>query len=620
MNFVSGKKSRLKSSVLYRSASILSSSDRKKVFVVILIQIFLGGLDLVGVGLIGVIGSLTINGIGAKVPGDRVQWLLEQLQLGSFDLQTQVTILAVLAVSIMVFKTLLSMILIKRILYFLSYRGAKLSSVLVSRLLAQPLLTVQSKSNQETLFALTAGVGSITIGVLATFISLISDTSLLLVMAIGLFVIDPLLSATTFTLFASIAFLLYRLMQSRVKTLGEENRQTNVDSNSLILEVLASYRELVVKNRRFHYSKVIGEQRHKLASVTAEMGFMPNISKYVFEVAIVVGSLLISAIQFVTNDVARAVATLSIFFAASMRIAPAILRVQQSSLTIRGNTGMAGSTLDLIDTLGVLEIEWKEDKSIDFIHEGFNPSIQLRNVTLSYPGKDHKAVNNVSLTIKPGDIVALVGPSGAGKTSIIDLMLGIIEPDEGSVLINGLKPLDAISTWPGAIGYMPQDVMIANGTIRENVMLGYTPDKKHEEKVLSALKVAQLMDFVNELPDGLEQQMGDRGTRISGGQRQRLGIARAVFNTPRLLVLDEATSALDGITESQISDAIQKLGDEVTVVMIAHRLSTVLAANKVIYMNKGEVIAQGTFAEVRKSVPDFDRQAELMSLRPGITQ
>ena len=620
MNFVSGKKSRLKSSVLYRSASILSSSDRKKVFVVILIQIFLGGLDLVGVGLIGVIGSLTINGIGAKVPGDRVQWLLEQLQLGSFDLQTQATILAVLAVSIMVFKTLLSMILIKRILYFLSYRGAKLSSVLVSRLLAQPLLTVQSKSNQETLFALTTGVGSITIGVLATFISLISDTSLLLVMAIGLFVIDPLLSVTTFTLFASIAFLLYHSMQSRVKTLGEKNRQTNVDSNSLILEVLASYRELVVKNRRFHYSKVIGEQRHKLASVTAEMSFMPSISKYVFEIAIVIGSLLISAIQFVTNDVARAVATLSIFFAASMRITPAILRVQQSSLTIRGNTGMAGSTLDLIDILGVSEIEWKEDESIEFTHEGFNSFIQLRNVTLSYPGKDQPAVKNVSLTIEPGDVVALVGPSGAGKTSIIDLMLGIIEPDEGSVLVNGLEPLDAISTWPGAIAYMPQDVMIANGTIRENVMLGYTPDKKYEKKVLSALKVAQLIDFVNELPDGLEQQMGDRGTRISGGQRQRLGIARAVFNTPRLLVLDEATSALDGITESQISDAVQKLGDEVTVVMIAHRLSTVLAANKVIYMNKGEVIAQGTFAEVRKSVPDFDRQAELMSLRPGITQ
>jgi ABC-type multidrug transport system fused ATPase/permease subunit len=608
-------KARIRSSVVYRAASVLSSSDRKKIFAVILIQVFLGGLDLIGVGLIGVIGSLTISGVGAKQPGNRVQWLLDQLQLGDFELQTQATILAVLAVSIMVIKTLLSMYFIRKILYFLSYRGAKLSSILVSRLLAQPLLTVQSRSNQETLFALTTGVGSITIGVLATFVSLISDTSLLLVMAIGLFVIDPLLSVTTFTLFASIAFLLYRVMQVKARTLGERNRQTNVDSNALILEVLSSYRELVVKNRRFHYSEKIGEQRHKLAGATAELSFMPNISKYVFEIAIVVGSLLISAIQFVTNDAARAVATLSIFFAASTRIAPAVLRVQQSSLIIRANTGIAGPTLDLIDFLGVSEIDAKENSKLDFEHAGFISAVDLENVSLTYPGKKEKAIDHVSLSIKPGEIVALVGPSGAGKTSIIDLMLGIIEPDEGSVAINDLEPLDAIALWPGAIGYIPQDIMISNGTVRENVMLGYAPDKEFESQVLSALKVAQLIDFVNELPDQLEQQMGDRGTRISGGQRQRLGIARAVFTAPKLLVLDEATSALDGETEANISDAIQKFGDGVTVIMIAHRLSTVLAADRVIYMDKGRVVAQGTFEEVRKSVPDFDRQANLMGLK-----
>lgn len=608
-------KSRIKGSVLYRAAAVLSSSDRKKVFAVILIQVFLGGLDLVGVGLIGVIGSLTISGVGAKQPGNRVQWLLDQLQLGDFELQTQATILALLAVSIMVIKTLLSMFFIRKILYFLSYRGAKLSSILVSRLLAQPLLTVQSRSNQETLFALTTGVGSITIGVLATFVSLISDSSLLLVMAIGLLVIDPLLSATTFTLFASIAFLLYRVMQVKAKTLGEKNRQTNVDSNALILEVLSSYRELVVKNRRFHYSEKIGEQRHKLAGATAELSFMPNISKYVFEIAIVVGSLLISAIQFITNDASRAVATLSIFFAASTRIAPAVLRVQQSSLTIRANTGIAGPTLDLIDFLGVSEIDSNENTKLDFEHKGFVSVVELKNVSLTYPGKKEKAIDHLSLSIKPGEVVALVGPSGAGKTSIIDLMLGIIEPDEGSITINDLEPLDAISSWPGAIGYMPQDVMISNGTVRENVMLGYSPDEEFEAQVLSALKVAQLIDFVNELPDRLEQQMGDRGTRISGGQRQRLGIARAVFTAPKLLVLDEATSALDGETEANISDAIQKFGDGVTVIMIAHRLSTVLAADRVIYMDKGKVIAEGTFEEVRKSVPDFDRQANLMGLK-----
>ena len=608
-------KSRLKSLVLYRAASVLSSSDRKKVLAVILIQIFLGGLDLIGVGLIGVIGSLTISGVGAKQPGNRVQWLLDQLQLGDFELQIQATILALLAVSIMVIKTLLSMFFIRKILYFLSYRGAKLSSILVSRLLAQPLLTVQSKSNQETLFALTTGVGSITIGVLATFVSLISDTSLLLVMAIGLFVIDPLLSVTTFTLFASIAFLLYRVMQLKVKTLGEKSRQTSVDSNALILEVLSSYRELVVKNRRFHYSEKIGEQRHRLAGTSAEMAFMPNISKYVFEIAIVVGSLLISAIQFVTNDAARAVATLSIFFAASTRIAPAVLRVQQSSLNIRANTGIAGPTLDLIDFLGVSEIDSYENTKLDFEHKGFISAVELKNVSLTYPGKKEKAIYQVSLSINPGEIVALVGPSGAGKTSLIDLMLGIIEPDEGTATINNLDPLDAISLWPGAIGYMPQDVMISNGTVRENVMLGYSPDKEFESQVLSALDVAQLIDFVDELPNHLEQQMGDRGTRISGGQRQRLGIARVVFTAPKLIVLDEATSSLDGETEANISEAIQKFGDGVTVIMIAHRLSTVLAANRVVYMDKGKVIAVGTFEEVRKSVPDFDRQANLMGLK-----
>jgi ABC-type multidrug transport system fused ATPase/permease subunit len=434
-------------------------------------------------------------------------------------------------------------------------------------------------------------------------------------MAIGLCVIDPLLSVTTFTLFASIAFLLYRVMQVKAKNLGEQNRQTNVDSNALILEVLASYRELVVKNRRFHYSQKIGEQRHKLAGATAELSFMPNISKYVFEIAIVVGSLLISAIQFVTNDAARAVATLSIFFAASTRIAPAVLRVQQSSLTIRANTGIAGPTLDLIDFLGVSEIDSNDNSKLDFEHAGFISAVELKHVSLTYPGKKEKAIDHVSLSIKPGEVVALVGPSGAGKTTIIDLMLGIIEPDEGSLSINNLRPLEAISTWPGAIGYMPQDVMISNGTVRENVMLGYSPDKEFESQVLSALKVAQLIDFVNELPDQLEQQMGDRGTRISGGQRQRLGIARAVFTAPKLLVLDEATSALDGETEANISDAIQKFGDGVTVIMIAHRLSTVLAADRVIYMDKGRVVAQGTFEEVRKSVPDFDRQANLMGLK-----
>ena len=604
----------IKNSVLYRSSKVLSKSDKRKLFAVVLIQIMLGALDLVGVGLIGVIGSLAINWVGSKQPGNRVQWLLDQLNLGSFDLQMQATILGILAVSVMVLKTVLSMIFIRKILYFLSFKGARLSSILVSRLLAQPLLTVQSRSNQETLFALTSGVGSITIGVLATFVALISDTSLLLVMAVGLFVVDPILSVSTFALFATIAFMLYRIMQVRARKLGERNRQTNVDSNSLILEVLTSYRELVVKNRRFYYSRKIGEQRHQLAAATAELSFMPNISKYVIEITVIVGSLMISAIQFVTQDAAHAVATLGVFFAASTRIAPAVLRVQQSSLSIRASSGLAEPTLELIESLGIDEIIKENDATIDFDHEGFVAHIEIVNVSLKYPGKEINAVSNLSLSIDKGEIVACVGPSGAGKTTIIDIVLGILEPDKGRVEINGLSPLDAISTWPGAIGYMPQDILISNGTVRENVMLGFDSNPMYDQRVQSAITIAQLSEFVQALPKGLDQPMGDRGTSISGGQRQRLGIARAIFTAPKLLVLDEATSALDGETEANISSAIQAFRGDVTVLMIAHRLSTVLTADRVVYMDKGEIKAQGSFEEVRRAVPDFDRQANLMGL------
>jgi len=392
------------------------------------------------------------------------------------------------------------------------------------------------------------------------------------------------------------------------------NRQTNVDSHSLILEVLASYRELVVKNRRFYYARKIGEQRHQLAAATAELSFMPNISKYVIEITVIVGSLTISAIQFLTQDAAHAVATLSVFFASSTRIAPAILRIQQSSLNIRTSSGLAEPTLELIESLGINEIINESDAVIDFDHEGFKANIEIKNVSLRYPGKDLDAIQNLSLTINKGEIVAFVGPSGAGKTTIIDILLGILEPDNGRVEINGLSPLDAISTWPGAIGYMPQDILISNGTVRENVMLGFDTNPMYDQRVKSAIEIAQLSEFVQALPKGLDQPMGDRGTSISGGQRQRLGIARAIFTAPRLLVLDEATSALDGETEANISSAIQAFRGDVTVLMIAHRLSTVLTADRVVYMDKGEIKAQGSFEEVRRAVPDFDRQANLMGL------
>jgi ABC-type multidrug transport system fused ATPase/permease subunit len=369
-----------------------------------------------------------------------------------------------------------------------------------------------------------------------------------------------------------------------------------------------------VRNRRDYYALKIGQQRLELANNSAEIAFMPNISKYVIEITVVLGTLCISAMQFALQDAAHAVAILTVFLAASTRIAPAVLRVQQGALQIRGSLGSANPTLELIDQIGIQDYLDTEETILSFEHDGFVGGIELSNVQLTYPGKGKPAISEINITISNGESVALVGPSGAGKTTLVDVLLGVLTPDYGSISISGIGPLEAFAKWQGAVSYVPQDVIISNGTVRENVSLGFPIELATDEIVWRALELAQLSEFVRELPMKLDTRVGDRGTKISGGQRQRLGIARAMFTQPMLLVLDEATSSLDGETESNISDSIKRLHGKVTVVMIAHRLSTVRHADRVIYMNNGRIQAQGTFDEVRKAVPDFDRQAALMGL------
>ena len=403
-------------------------------------------------------------------------------------------------------------------------------------------------------------------------------------------------------------------MNVKAHNLGFKVASLNVKSNEKIIEVLTSYRESVVRNRRDFYAREIGRLRLGLADVLAEMQFMPNISKYVIESGIVIGAILIAGVQFAIQDARNAVATLTVFLAAGTRIAPAIMRLQQSAIQIKSGIGSATPTLELIESLdGVEGIKEVED-TLDLNHVGFKSEVTLKGVSFRYPNQGRNALNNVSVNIESGQSFAIVGPSGAGKTTFVDVLLGVLKPDSGEIVISNLDPIGSISKWPGAISYVPQDVVISNGTIRENIAMGFPIDVASDELIWDAIEIAQLTDFVKALPLNIDTPVGERGTKISGGQRQRLGIARAMFTKPKLLVLDEATSSLDGQTEADISDAIQNLKGKVTVVLIAHRLSTVRNAGQVMYMADGQVIARGTFEEVREAVPDFDRQAQLMGL------
>ncbi|CAN2170921.1 MdlB ABC-type multidrug transport system, ATPase and permease components [Candidatus Nanopelagicaceae bacterium] len=601
---------------LRRSLKLLSKNEQKRIFLVILLQIAFSILDLIAVAIVGILGSLAITGVGSRKPGNRVEMVLNFLGLQNQTLQTQAAILGIAAASLMILKTIFTVIFARKTVFFLSRRSAIISSRLVARVLSQSLVQMQQKSMQQSLFSVTNGVDIITMGILNTSIIMISDIALLIILSAGLFFVDPTIAFSTFFVFGAVGFILYKLMEVRAREIGQEQTKLAIKSNERILEVLNSFREILVRGRRGYYVDEIERIRLSLANLTAERAFMPNISKYVIEITLVIGSLCIGAVQFATNDAPRAVAVLSVFLAASTRISPAVLRLQQGAIAIRASIGSSGPTLDLIEQLERYSPIEKivEGSEIKISHDGFKSTVRLKEVSFSYPGSKKMAIEHASLEISEGEIIAIVGPSGAGKTTLVDILLGVISPDSGSVRISNLEPQSAVVQWPGAISYVPQDVVITNGTIRENVAMGYPQALATDDLVYRALDTAQLKNLVQGLDLGLENYVGDRGAKLSGGQRQRLGIARALLTNPKLLVLDEATSALDGETENQISSAINKLKGSVTVILIAHRLSTVRSADRVIYMQNGKILAEGSFEEVRENVPNFDEQARLMGL------
>mgnify|MGYP003349841465 CR=1 FL=1 len=275
-------------------------------------------------------------------------------------------------------------------------------------------------------------------------------------------------------------------------------------------------------------------------------------------------------------------------------------------MTIQANLVISQKVKELLSEFQTTTDAITTPYNSKFDYKGFESKIIIDNVTFGYKDSEKPIFKNMSLTIPQGKIVGIVGPSGSGKTSLVDLILGVLEPVNGKVLISGVSPRIAAAKWSGAISYVPQNVFIKEGTILENVILGYDYDPSDEIRVWGALQKSQLESWVKSLSEGLNTQVGEFGSRLSGGQKQRVGIARALYTSPKLIVLDEATSSLDSQTEHDFTDALNSLKSKTTLIIIAHRLSTVKQCNKIVYMEDGEIVSFGSFEEVREKVPRQD--------------
>ena len=593
---------------------LLEKKDRLKLVFVLIINTFLAFLDLFGVALIGITSAILIRGLQGLTAGDQVSRFLEIVNLDGLPQRNLMIILGVTAIFFFIIKTILSVYFLRRTLRYMSIRNAQISSSLVSKMLNRPVEKIFSKSIQHQIYNVTSGVEKLVGGAVTNLVVIASDLVLLLVILIGLMLVDPVTSISTFIVFTGIGFLLYFLLHKRVATLNSEFTYESIYFSQKVSEGINSFRDLFIKGGREFYVNEIRKTKMKLAGYDAEIKFLPNISKYTIEISVILGIAVVTGIQFYLFDSNRAIAVISVFLAASTRIAPAIIRLQQNVITVKASLSGAKPTFELINELnGVKELE-KTETLITTNHKDFLPKVNLQNLKFTYSDAINATIQDISLEISEGKFIAFVGPSGGGKSTLVDLVLGLLAPSSGSITISGLTPVDAIKKWPGSIGYVPQDVFIENSSVKENICLGFNPESVSDDLVWQALQLADLSDFVKGLEGQLSYRISDAGKNLSGGQRQRLGIARALLTKPKIVIFDEATSALDAETENRVSESILKLTGECTVIFIAHRLSVVRSADMIYYIDKGRIVNQGSFDELRSINADFNNQANFMGI------
>ncbi len=580
----------IKDSVFIKSINNLDSSSRHKYFLFFFGQVALSLLDLFGLMCIGTLAALSVSGVQSELPGSRVSKVVEFLGLEGFNFQNKVAGLAILAMTALITRTLLSILITRKGMSFLSFLGARMARDLVARYSLQDRTGVLRFSEQEFLMASTRGIYALSVGILSSAIVIASDASLFIVLMSALFFVDKNLAIVSLLFFGGLGTILYFSLSRRSKSLGRQEIDLYASSSQKISEGIRGYRDILVRNAHDWQSQRFYSQRFELARVQANTIFTPLISKYALEISIVIGAVLFGAYQLILKDASAAIASLSVFLAAGIRIAPAVMRIQQSALQIKNSSGVAASALNLIEELSVIELNMKLDPS----DETFEGRITLKEVDFTYPLSSEPAIKNATLTIQPGKKVGVVGVSGSGKSTLVDLVLGVLTPSQGTIEVSGKNPVQAIRYWPGAIGYVPQDVFILNATILENIVFGFENELSNNPEdqrnyVHGILDKLNLGNWINSLEIGLDTEIGENNVGLSGGQKQRIGIARALYTRPQILILDEFTSALDRETANEVVKLIEESSPQTTILMISHDPELMSNFDVVIQINSGSL-------------------------------
>jgi ABC-type bacteriocin/lantibiotic exporter with double-glycine peptidase domain len=605
-------------SYLFKLLALFSVPNRRKLVVVGFIQFSLSLLDLIGLLVLGLVTALGYSTINSSPIPDSLSFVWNIPFVQDQDLKSITFIFAGLAVLVLLSKTIFSILLVRKVIGFLSIREAEISTALVSKILNSNPSRLRKRSPQQVAgVAITAVNAAITVS-LGQLTTLVVECFSILLIIGGLSFVDFTVTIPTLIFFTLLGFASTTALKGRVARSTTQTYFLGISSAEIIRNAIGTSRDIYLSSKQNQVANEYGKLRVQNYRATRAAAFSSSLPKFISELGLVVGASFIALTQVVLKDAQGALIGLVLFLTLATRIIPSILKIQNAVLEINGARGAALDLLEEIDSLkGLDETEFdfalQELAHVENIPKFF-PELTVVTGTVSHDSASKFELKDINFSIQPGEFIGIVGPSGGGKTTLVDVMSGVQDLDNGKVFLSAMPPKAAVKMWANEIRYVPQDVYLIAGTLRMNVIWPDLESKVSEQQIWDVLETVGLSEWVRTLKDGLDSRVENLGSNMSGGQRQRVGIARALISNPHVLFLDEATSSLDSNTEQLIAANILSKLAGVTRIVVAHRLSTVVNADRIFYLKDGQIMSIGTFQEVRNAVEDFEKQARAAGL------
>ena len=588
--------------ILKKLLFLLTSHEKKQAGLLLLMMLIMALLDMIGVASI-----LPFIAVLSDVSIIETNLILKKIFHFSKNFGIQNNEQFIFALGILVFIALITSLTFKALtnymqMRFVLMRQYSIGKRLMQKYLYQPYSWFLGRNSADLGKSILSEVSEVVGTGIKPFLDLIAQIMVATSIILLLILLDPKLAIIVGFLFGSAYGLFYNIVRRYLNQLGEKRLESTFFRFKSISEAFGASKEVKVGGFEDIYIQKFSNAAEDTAKTQAIAGAINLLPRYFLE-AIAFGGILLITLYMMkqSGSINSSLPIISLYVFAGYRLMPAVQQIYQSLAKL----SFVGPSLDSL---------YKDIKSLKSITENqnqeslpFNKTITLKNVNYNYPNTSRTALKNISLSIPIKSSIGLVGATGSGKTTTIDIILGLLQAQKGTLEIDGeIITYKNSRSWQKNIGYVPQHIYLADDTVAANIAFGVKTEDINIQSVEKASKIANLHDFVTEeLPKQYETTVGERGVRLSGGQRQRIGIARALYHEPKVLVLDEATSALDNQTEKAVMDAINNLHKNITIIIIAHRLSTVKKCDKIFLLEKGKINNEGTFKELIEKNENF---------------